>query len=167
MKYKSLHHFSNQTDLSWTQFRRYCKVDRNISNSNNKVYRRKLNKLQIADIQDHILSEESSFPLPYRKYAGKRFMRFNMKRCCNMYNLLHSTTRKVSLSTFYRHKPKFVKLKGKIPLRQSCCEKCLNFENVIKDASKFLKGIPSDINGCVDASICAYKGYFLNIACIL
>ena len=35
MKYKSLHHFSNCTDLSWTQFRRYCKVDRNILNSNN------------------------------------------------------------------------------------------------------------------------------------
>ena len=122
------------------------------------MYRRKLNKLQIAGIQDHILSEESSFPLPDRKYAGKRFMRLH---------LLHSTTRKVSLSTFYRHKPKFIKLKGKIPLRQSCCKKCLNFENVIKDASKFLKGIPSDINGCVDASICAYEGYFPKISCIL
>ena len=123
--------------------------------------------MQISDIQDHILSEESSFPLPDKKYAGKRFMRFNMKRCHNMYNLLESMTRKVSLSTFYRHKPKFIKLKGKIPLRQSCCEKCLNFENVIKDASKFLKGIPSDINACVDSTICPYEGYFPNIACIL
>ena len=131
------------------------------------MYRRKLSKFQIADIQDHMLSEESSFPLPDRKYAGKRFMRFNMKRCCNMYNLLDSTTIKVSVSTFYRHKPKFVKLKGKIPLRQSCCEKCLNFENVIKDASKFLKGIPSDINACVDSIICPYEGYFPNITCIL
>ena len=137
------------------------------SNNNSKLYKRKLSKLQISDIQDHILSEESSFPLPDKKYAGKRFMRFNMKRCHNMYNLLESMTRKVSLSTFYRHKLKFIKLKGKIPLRQSCCEKCLNFENVIKDASKFLKGIPSDINACVDLTICPYKGYFPNIACIL
>ena len=90
-----------------------------------------------------------------------------MKRCHNMYNLLDSTTKKVSLSTFYQHKLKSVKLKGKIPLRQSCCEKCLNFENVIKDASKVLKGIPSDINACVDSSICAYEGYFPNITCIL
>ena len=101
MKYKSLHHFSNHTNISWTQFRRYCKVGKNISNNNNKLYKRKLNKLQISVIQEHILSEESSFPLPDRKYAGKRFMQFNMKRCWNMYNLLDSTTRKVSLSTFY------------------------------------------------------------------
>ena len=167
MKYKSLHHFSNHTNISWTQFRRYCKVGKNISNNNNKLYKRKLNKLQISVIQEHILSEESSFPLPDRKYAGKRFMQFNMKRCWNMYNLLDSTTRKVSLSTFYWHKPKFIKLKRKIPLRQSCCEKCLNFENVIKDASKFLKGIPSDINACVDSTTCAYEGYFPKIACIL
>ena len=113
MKYKSLRHFSSSTNFSWTQFRRYCKVEKNKSSNNNKCYRRKLSKVQIADIQDHILSEESSFPLPDRKCVGKRFMRFNMKRCHNMYNLLDSTTRKVSLSTFYRHKPKFVKLKGK------------------------------------------------------
>ena len=141
-------------------------MEKNKLSNNNKLHKRKLNKFQISDIQDHILSEESSFPLPERKYAGKRFMRFNMKRCHNMYNLLDSTTRKVSLSTFYRHKPKFIKLKGKIPLRQSC-EKCLNFENVIKDASTFLKGIPSDINTCVDSSICPYEGFSPNIACIL
>ena len=99
--YKSLQYFSNHTNFSWTQFRRYCKVVKNIMNNNNKLYKRKLSKCQISDIQDHILSEESSFPLPDRKYAGKRFMKFNMKRCHNMYNLLDSTTRKVSLSTFY------------------------------------------------------------------
>ena len=167
LKYKSLRTFSCNTNISWTQFRRYCRMGKTQSNNNSKLYKRKLSKLQISDIQDHILSEDSSFPLPDKKYAGKRFMRFNMKRCHNMYNLLESMTRKVSLSTFYRHKLKFIKLKGKIPLRQSCCEKCLNFENVIKDASKFLKGIPSDINACVDSTICPYKGYFPNIACIL
>ena len=29
MKYKSLQHFCNSTNFSWTQFRRYCKVGKN------------------------------------------------------------------------------------------------------------------------------------------
>ena len=70
-KYKSLWHFSNHTNFSWTQFRRYCKVGKNIMNKNKNLYKRKLSKCQISDIQDHILSEESSFPLPDKKYAGK------------------------------------------------------------------------------------------------
>ena len=58
-------------------------------------------------------------------------------------------------------------LEEKIPLRQSCCEVCQNFEYVLKRASKFLKGVLSRIDGSVDSSMCIYENYFPKIACAL
>ena len=164
-KYSSLRQFAQFSSISWTQFQRYCNVGKN--KGKKKIsFSRKFSAEQILDLQNHITSEGTSFPLPDKKYAGKRFMRFTMKRCQTMYNLMQSTSRKVSLSSFYRHKPKYVKLKGKIPLCQSCCEKCLNFENIIKEGSKYLKGIPKEMNDCIDSTLCSYKGYFPKFCCI-
>ena len=89
-----------------------------------------------------------------------------MQRSLNMYNILQGTKRKVSLSTFYRYHPKFVKLQGRIPLRQSCCEKCLNFDNILKQAAQYLSGIPEELNKAVDVSMCKYEGYFPSINCV-
>ena len=88
-------------------------------------------------------------------------MRCTMQRSLNMYNILQGTKRKVSLSTFYRYHPKFVKL----PLRQSC-QKCLNFDNILKQAAQYLSGIPEELNKAVDVSMCKYEGYFPNIDCV-
>ena len=71
-----------------------------------------------------MMSEEFSIQMPDRKYVGKRFMRCTMEHSLKMYNLSESTKRKVSLSTFFWFRLKFVKLQGRIPLRQSCCEHC-------------------------------------------
>ena len=94
-------------------------------------------------------------------------MKGSLAKSCRMYNLLASTTRKISESTFWKYKPDIVKLQGKIPLRQSCCEVCQNFEYVLKSASKFLKGVPSTIDGSVDSNMCIYENYFPKIACAL
>ena len=84
-----------------------------------------------------------------------------------MYNLADSTRRKISTSTYYHYKPKAVKLQGRIPYRQSCCEKCQNFENVVHEASKYMSGIPSDKGDCIDRSLCAYMGYFPKLPYLL
>ena len=84
-----------------------------------------------------------------------------------MYNLCHETTRQISAATYHRYKPKTVKLGGKIPFRQSCCEHCQNFENILNEASKYLKDIPNDVGDALDCSMCAYVGYFPKIDCIL
>ena len=105
--------------------------------------------------------------MPDRKYAGKTFMWCTMEHSPKMYNLSESTKRKVSLSTFFHYQPKFVKLQGRISLRQSCCECCLDFENILQQASKYLKGIPQELNKAIDASMCSYDSYFPNIDCIL
>ena len=115
----------------------------------------------------NIVSDLISFPLPDKKYQGKCFMRFNVQRSARMYNLADSTRRKIATSTYYQYKPKAVKLQGRIPYRQSCCECCQNFENIVQEASKYMSGIPSDIGDCIDRSLCAYTGYFPNLPCIL
>ena len=94
-------------------------------------------------------------------------MRCTMQRSLNMYNIWQGTKRKVSLSTFYRYCPKFVKLQGHIPFRQSYCKKCLNFYHVLKQASQYLSGIPEELNKAIDVSMCSYGGYFPNIDCVL
>ena len=60
-----------------------------------------------------------------------------------------------------------MKLQGKIPFRQSCCEVCQNFEFVMNSASKYLSGIPNNIDQCVDSSLCGYSSYFPKIDCAL
>ena len=84
-----------------------------------------------------------------------------------MYNDLVTTSCKISLSTYYRYKPKNVKFQGKIPFRQSCCEKCQNAENIIDEAGKYMRNVPHNLGGCVDRTLCPYKGYFPQIECIL
>ena len=80
-------------------------------------------------------------------------MRFNIQKSARMYNLADSTRRKISTSTYYQYKPKAVKLQGRIPYRQSCCECC---QNIVQEASKYMSGIPSDIGDCIDHSLCVY-----------
>ena len=79
-----------------------------------------------------------------------------MKKTLDMYNLCESTKRKISISTLYHYRPKNVKLQGKIPLRQSCCEKCLNFDNVSKEISKYMQGT-YNLNQAVDSTLCMYN----------
>ena len=122
---------------------------------------------QIESIRQHYEADDISFPLPDKKYHGKRFMRFTLKKCAPMYNMCSSTIRKISAATYHRYKPKTVKLQGRIHFRQSCCERCQNFENTLSDASKHMRGIPSEAGDAIDNSLCEYEGYFPDITCVL
>ena len=132
-----------------------------------KDYIHKLSKDDIASMQEHYISDPISFPLQDKKYERKCFMRFNVQKSARMYNLADSNRWKISSATYHRHKPKAVKLQGRIPYRQSCCEKCQNCENIVHEASKYMSGIPSDIGDCIDRSLFAYTGYFPKLPCIL
>ena len=52
---------------------------------------------------------------------------------------------------------------GKIPLHQSCCEKCLNFDNVSSVIAKYLQGTYKELNQAVDSMLSSYSGFFPNI----
>ena len=164
-KYNSLRQACRLADISWSKFHQHTYVKSQIHKKLH--YTHKLSATQIQEIQDHFASDEVSFPLPDKKYANKRFLRTSVTKCAKMYNLLSTTTRKISTSTFYKYKPKAVKLQGRIPFRQSCCEKCQNFENITNEAAKYLHGVPHNIEDCIDKTMCSYTGYFPNIDCIL
>ena len=164
-KYKSLHQASSHTPYSWTQFRRFFSIK---SVARRKLeFSRKLSPEAVSAIQEHMCLEEISFPVPDWKYAGKRFMHTSMKKTLDMYNLSEKMNRRISLATLYRHRPKHVKLQGKIPLHQACCEKCLNFDNVSKIISQYLEGTHKDLNLAVDSTLCPYLGIFPRINCVL
>ena len=167
VKYNSLRHFSREADLPWTKFHRHTYVPK-LSNSKRKLnFRKKLTTCEISKIHEHFQDSEITFPMPEKKFLGQRFMRGSMKRCHKMYNEMKTTTRKIGLSTYYKYKPKTVKLQGKIPFRQSCCERCENFTNVWKESHKFMSGIPNDVASCVDDSLCKYTGHFPKKSCVL
>ena len=164
-KYVSLRKASRLTDISWTKF--HCQTYVNSTcKSRKNAYICKLSDEQIKSIEDHYQSDNISFPLPDKKYKGKRFMRYSLKHSTRMYNLSQSTTRKISTATYCHYKPKAVKLQGQIPFRQSCCERCQNFENILHEASKYMSGIPSDVGEAIDKSLCEYSGYFPKIDCV-
>ena len=90
-----------------------------------------------------------------------------MLRSQQMYNMLASTMWKISLSTYYKYRPKNFKLQGKIPYCQSCCERCQNFEAGVKESSKYMAGIPRILADYVDTSLCDYNTFFPCMECIL
>ena len=98
-KYKSLRNALTYMPYSWTQFRRFISIKTVASWK--LEYTHKLSPETIADIQNHLNSEEISFPLPDRKHAGKCFMHTTMRKSLDMYNLCESTKRKISISTLY------------------------------------------------------------------
>ena len=138
-KYNSLRQACHLGEISWTKFHRHIYINKNKKAIKKQEYKKKLSKHDIESIQNHYTSEEVSFPMPDKKYVGKRFMRSSLNKAHKMYNLLPSTTCKISASTYYKYKPKAIKLQGKIPFRQSCCEKCQNFENTIGEISKYMR----------------------------
>ena len=123
----------------------------------------KLNTQEIHDIREHIKSGDVTFPLPDRKYVDQRFFHNSIKRAQRMYNMLPSTTQKISLSTYCKYRPKNFKLQGKIPFRQSYCERCQNFDNIVQEINKFMLGVPRTLADCVDSSLCDYNTFFPSI----
>ena len=119
-KYNSLRQACRLADISWSKFHRFTYVKSEVCKK--LQYTRKLSAAQIAEIQAHCTSDEVSFPLPDKKYANKRFLHTSVTKCAKMYNMLATTTRKISTATFYKYKSKTIKLQGHIPFRQSCCE---------------------------------------------
>ena len=150
---------------SWTQFQRFISIKTVASQK--LEYTHKLSPDMIADIQNHLNLEEISFPLPDRKHADKCFICTTMSKSLDMYNLCESTKRKISISTLYRYHPKNVKLQGKIPLCQSCCKKCLNFDNVSTEIAEYLQGRYKEFKQAVDSMLCSYTGFFPDINCVL
>ena len=152
-------------NCSWTKFYQFNCLAKPKKSTHKFV--KKLSNDEIKKIQEHMKSDEVTFPLPDRKFTNIQFFRSSMIRSQCMYNMLASTTQKISIATYYKDRPKNFKLQGKIPHCQSCCEKCQNYDAVVEESNKYMTGISGTLADCVDTSFCDYNTFFPQIECIL
>ena len=155
--YNSLRQACCLGEISWMKFHQHIYKSKKKAVSKKEEYKKKSSTDDIEAIQNHYTSEVS-FPMPDKKFVGRRFMHSSFNKAHKMYNLLPSVTRKISASSYY--KPKAIKLQGKIFFRQSCYEKCQNFENTVNEISKYMRSVQRDVGDCVDASLCPFDGFF-------
>ena len=120
-KFSSLRKACSSINCSWTKFYRFTKLAK--PKPKKCAFMRKLSQEQIDNIQNHMAGDDITFPLPEAKYSGKRFFSSSVIHAQKLYNILLTYTHKISLSTYYKYRPKKFWLQGKIPFRQSCCER--------------------------------------------
>ena len=70
-KFSSLRKACSSTTCSWTKFYRFTRLVK--AKDRKHSYKREISQQQIDDIQNHMQSEEVTFPLPDTKYTGKCF----------------------------------------------------------------------------------------------
>ena len=89
-KYQSLRKASQLTPYSWTQFRHFMSIKSVVSKQ--LEYSHKSSSSDIKKIEEHMNSKEISFPLPDKKYIGKKFIWTSMKNvstCIIFVNVLN------------------------------------------------------------------------------
>ena len=94
-----------KTNCSWTKFYHLTQLAKAKMSSKCKFFS-KLSAEEIEKIREHMKSEDITFPLPDHKFVNQRFFCNSMKRAQRMYNMLPTTAHKVSLSTYYKYRPK-------------------------------------------------------------
>ena len=112
-KYNSLRQACRLGEISWMKLYQHIYISKKKTVPKKVEYKKKLGTDDIKAIQNHYTSEEVSFPMPDKKFVGKRFMHSSLNKVHKMYNLLPSTTCKTSASIYYKYKPKAIKFKAK------------------------------------------------------
>ena len=112
-KFSNLRKACSSINCLWTKFYRFTRIAK--AKPRKCEFMRKLSENQIDCIQNHMASDDVTFPLPEAKYSGKRFFSSSVIHAQKMYNMLTSCTHKVSLSTYYKYQPKKFCLQGRIP----------------------------------------------------
>ena len=87
-KYNSLRQACHLGEISWMKFHRHISISQKKTIQKNVQYKKKSSTDDIELIQNHYTSEEVSFPMPDKKFVGKRFMRSIVSKAHKMYNLL-------------------------------------------------------------------------------
>ena len=153
MKYGSLRSVSVRLGLSWGEFQGIY-YPRTVVKAE---YIRKIDEETKKDIQNFYLDSGITMSLPEANHANTLFLNRSLKEAWQLYNS-RSKTRKVSLSTFSRLKPKMVKVQGKIPIASSLCDSCTNFKLQAQALSaNGMKGIVCGGREAVKRTVCRYE----------
>ena len=109
------------------------------------------------EFKEFLLQDSISFEHPCKKYAGKRFLRDTLEVTRQKY-LQQPEFHKhgiSSLSSMKEYRPGYIMLCNKTPLDQCLCDKCENFEQLLKALKAVgLKSVPSNRYAAVDCVVC-------------
>ena len=153
-KYGSLRSISARLGLTWGEFQNIYYYKKVVKSE----YVRKIDEQTKQDIQKFYLEGPITISLPEAQYANTLFLNRSLREACYLFNQERSSKRKVALSTFTRHRPKRVKLQGKIPIASSLCDCCTNFKLFGQALSgNGIKGIITGGRDAVRSTVCQYE----------
>ena len=155
-KYKSLRAaHRNFGRLTWKRWHSICKPKKE------KHILRRISKSEREEILSIWDSPEVTITLPFKRYAKKKFMIVTISDAYQKYIMLKKKQvrtdchRILSLSSFYRLKPKNVKPRRSLPLNQCTCSACGNFclsrEALIANG---IKGVPKRSSSAACTLLC-------------
>ena len=154
LKYGSLRSVAKRLGLSWGSMQ-HIYLHRRVTKAK---YIRKIDEETKNDIQKFYVEGPITMPLPEAQYAGVLFLNRSLKEACELFNKDRGTKRKVALSTFAMHRPKKVKLQGKIPIASSLCDACTNFKLLGQAISaNGIKGVVVGGRDAVKRTVCQYE----------
>ena len=124
-KYKSFRSAHRQFGaLSWKRWHSICKPKKVLHLD------RRITDKEKNEIVDLYLSEKVSVTLPFKRYAKKKFMVLTICQAYQMYVRMKKDSKSgriLSISSFYKLKPKHVKPRRCLPLNLCTCSACANF----------------------------------------
>ena len=130
-KYKSLRAAHRSLGcLTWKRWHSICKPKKVLH------IERRITEKEKQEIVDLFESNEVSVTLPFKRYAKKRFMVVTVCEAYQKYIRMKKELSKannikgvriLSISSFYKLRPKHVKPKRCLPLNQCTCGSCANF----------------------------------------
>ena len=154
-KYKSLREaHRNFGKLSWKRWHSICKPKKE------KHILRSVTNAEKEEILSIWNSPEVTVVLPFKRYAKKKFMIVTIVDAYQKYIRIKKSQKKnchriLSLSSFYRLKPKNVKTRRCLPLNQCTCSACGNF-SLNREAliANGIKGVPKKSSTAACALLC-------------
>ena len=139
-KYNSLRKASVLLGVRWNTLQRMCSFPL-ASKSDNE------------SIKDFYINSEISITLPDKKSVGVHYLNRTLNAAYEEYL---KTGKKVSFSTFYRLKPKRMKLQRQTPNRQCICEICANCNLALEALSKAgIKVCSTDLRKVTKRTVCS------------
>ena len=124
-KYKSLRnaHKHVKHDLNWKRFHIICNPKKEF-HLVQRILTKKLN--EVIELYNH---PSVTMTIPFKRHAKKQFMIISISEAYQKYIMMKklSRSRILSMSSFYKLKPKNVKTKKMIPFNVCTCDTCTNY----------------------------------------
>ena len=154
-EFKSFRNMSFQSGVSLKTVHSWCSLPKDRVNKSSE-----LASLRKQEFEKFLLQDTISFAHPSKKYAGKRFLIETLEMTRKRY-LEQSEYHKygiISMSSMKSYQPSYIMLSSKTPLDQCLCDKCENFEQILKALLAIgMKCVPSNRYAAVDRVVCSNR----------